>query len=126
MKKIPFRIKDLKENKCAQPLLEISKLIIFRCDYLEITEFKTDSSTSKRKGIVLSSRVHPGESMVSYLVEYVIDYLIGNSVEARILRENFVFYVVPMLNIDGVVNGNYRCNLSGFDLNRQYITTSKT
>lgn len=56
--------------------------------------------------------------MVSYLVEYMIDYLIGNSVEARILRENFVFYVVPMLNIDGVVNGNYRVNLSGVDLNR--------
>jgi murein tripeptide amidase MpaA len=75
---------------------------------------------------MLTSRVHPGESMVSYLVEYVIDFLIGNSVEARILRENFVFYVVPMLNIDGVVNGNYRVNLAGVDLNRQYITTSKT
>jgi murein tripeptide amidase MpaA len=56
--------------------------------------------------------------MVSYLIEYVIDFLIGNSVEARILRENFVFYVVPMLNIDGVINGNYRFNLAGVDLNR--------
>ena len=69
--------------------------------------------------------MHPGESMVSYLIEYVIDYLIGNTVEARILRENFVFYIVPMLNIDGTINGNYRTNLSGMDLNRQYITTSK-
>ena len=51
--------------------------------------------------------------MVSYLVEYLIDFLIGNSVEAKILRENFVFFIVPMLNIDGVVNCNYRCNLSG-------------
>lgn len=67
---------------------------------------------------MLTSRVHPGESMVSYLIEYVIDFLIGNSVEARILRENFVFYVVPMLNIDGVINGNYRFNLAGVDLNR--------
>ncbi len=64
--------------------------------------------------------------MVSYLIEYVIDFLVGNSVEARILRENFVFYVVPMLNIDGVINGNYRFNLAGVDLNRQYINTSKT
>lgn len=74
---------------------------------------------------MITSRVHPGESMVSYLVEYMIDFLIGNSVEARILRENFFIYVVPMLNIDGVVIGNYRSNLSGVDLNRQYITTSK-
>ena len=67
---------------------------------------------------MLTSRVHPGESMVSYLIEFMIDYLIGNSVEAKILKENFIFYIVPMLNIDGVINGNYRCNLAGFDLNR--------
>jgi len=56
--------------------------------------------------------------MVSYLIENMIDYLIGNSVEAKILRENFIFFIIPMLNIDGVINGNYRCNLSGVDLNR--------
>jgi len=26
-----------------------------------------------------------------------------------------------MLNIDGVIIGNYRCNLSGADLNRQWL-----
>ena len=30
-----------------------------------------------------------------------------------------------MLNIDGVIIGNYRCNLSGADLNRQYLEPSK-
>ena len=30
-----------------------------------------------------------------------------------------------MLNIDGVVIGNYRCNLSQVDLNRQWIDPSK-
>ena len=30
-----------------------------------------------------------------------------------------------MLNPDGVINGNYRCNLSGVDLNRQWIDPSK-
>jgi hypothetical protein len=30
-----------------------------------------------------------------------------------------------MLNIDGVIVGNYRCNLSGSDLNRQWIEPSK-
>lgn len=29
-----------------------------------------------------------------------------------------------MLNPDGVVVGNYRCSLSGHDLNRQYINPS--
>ena len=129
MKKILFAIKDLREKIFVKQSQEISNLIFkninFRCDYLEITEFKTEAQNPKRRGIVINSRVHPGESMVSYLVEYMIDFLIGNSVEARILRENFFIYVVPMLNIDGVVIGNYRSNLSGVDLNRQYITTSK-
>jgi murein tripeptide amidase MpaA len=45
--------------------------------------------------------------------------------EARILRENFVFKVIPMLNPDGVINGNYRCSLAGCDLNRRWKTPSK-
>ena len=31
-----------------------------------------------------------------------------------------MFKVVPMLNPDGVILGNYRCSLSGRDLNRNY------
>lgn len=30
--------------------------------------------------------------------------------------------VVPMLNPDGVIVGNYRCSLAGRDLNRNYKT----
>jgi len=32
---------------------------------------------------------------------------------------------VAMLNPDGVIVGNYRCNLSGVDLNRQWIDPAK-
>lgn len=59
--------------------------------------------------------------MASYVIEYIIDFLLGNSSVAKILRENFIFKIVPMLNIDGVVVGNYRCNLAMVDLNRQWV-----
>ena len=36
------------------------------------------------------------------------------------LRRHFVFKIVPMLNVDGVIVGNYRCSLAGVDLNRIY------
>ena len=36
------------------------------------------------------------------------------------LQDEFVFVVVPMLNPDGVVNGNYRCSLAGCDMNRTW------
>lgn len=36
------------------------------------------------------------------------------------LRERFVFKIIPMLNPDGVIVGNYRCSLAARDLNRNY------
>lgn len=33
-------------------------------------------------------------------------------------KKHYNFYVVPMVNMDGVFYGNYRTNLSGNDLNR--------
>jgi murein tripeptide amidase MpaA len=51
--------------------------------------------------------------------------MIGNSLKARVLRENFVFYLIPMLNPDGVINGYYRADISGLDLNRQYQNPNK-
>jgi murein tripeptide amidase MpaA len=78
-----------------------------------------------KKGIFLSARVHPGESNSSWMMKGLIDFLVSNAPEARALREKFVFKIVPMLNVDGVINGNYRCSLCGSDLNRRYKTPSK-
>jgi hypothetical protein len=52
------------------------------------------------------------------MMKGVIDYLI--SPEASDLRDHYVFKIVPMLNPDGVINGNYRCSLAGCDLNRRW------
>ena len=35
----------------------------------------------------------------------------------KILRE-VVFKIIPMINVDGVILGNTRCDISGLDLNR--------
>ena len=55
----------------------------------------------------------------------VIQFLTGNTETARALRDRFVFKIVPMLNPDGVIIGNTRCNLAGRDLNRQYKNVIK-
>lgn len=34
------------------------------------------------------------------------------------LRNEYVFTIIPCLNPDGVVFGNYRTNIAGYDLNR--------
>ena len=96
------------------------------CDLLTITSFACDSQALKaRKGVVVTARVHPGESNSSYMMKGVIDYLTGPSLDAKILRDNFVFKIVPMLNPDGVIVGNYRCSLAGVDLNRNWDNPSR-
>lgn len=47
--------------------------------------------------------MHPGETNASFMIQGVIDFLLSDSREARILRKNFIFRIVPMLNPDGVI-----------------------
>ena len=78
-----------------------------------------------KKGIIITCRVHPGESNSSFIWEGIINNLLGNSREAIWLRNNFVFKILPMINPDGVIYGNYRWSLLGVDLNRRWNNPSK-
>ncbi len=75
--------------------------------------------------VVISARAHPGETNASWMLRGILDYLTETSPEAETLRETFEFRIFPMLNPDGVINGNYRCNLAGNDLNRRYKKPSR-
>ena len=48
----------------------------------------------------------------------LVDKLMDNSVISEYLRSSFIFKIIPMVNPDGVLNGNNRCSLIGRDLNR--------
>lgn len=80
--------------------------------------------------IIITSRVHPGETGASWMVQGIMDTLLNPEPEDRELvnnlKDHFEFYVIPMLNVDGVVNGNYRCSLASCDLNRKYSKPSRT
>ena len=54
------------------------------------------------------ARVHPGETVGSWMMKGVIDYLTSECDEVRFLRNNYLFKIIPMLNPDGVICGNYR------------------
>ena len=70
--------------------------------------------------IVFIARVHPGETVSSFVMKGIIEFLTSQREEANALREVFIFKIIPMLNPDGVIHGNYRCGLAGCDLNRRY------
>ena len=73
-----------------------------------------------KKAIIITCRVHPGEPQSSHMLQGILDYLVSE--EGAELRKSFVFRIVPMLNIDGVVYGNQRCSLLGVDLNRRWVS----
>lgn len=52
------------------------------------------------------------------MLDGLLTYLLSE--EASQLRKHFVIRIVPMLNPDGVIYGNYRCSLLGCDLNRKW------
>ena len=83
--------------------------------------FKFDKPT-----VFISSRVHPGETPASFVLDGIWKFLTDeNSEQGKVLRDKFVFKVVPMLNPDGVYRGYYRLDTLAQNLNRYYINPDK-
>ena len=83
---------------------------------------------SDKKYVFMSSRVHPGESPASHMLNGFLDYIFSDHSKdsrVRLLLDNFVFVVVPMLNPDGVFRGHYRQDVNGNNLNRLYNKYTK-
>ena len=70
----------------------------------------------KQKLVIVTARQHPCETVSSKVCEALLDCLISS--KGMTFLENFTVLVVPMVNIDGVIRGNTRTNLLGYDTNR--------
>ena len=88
---------------------------------LIITNFNDSfESLAYKKAVIFAGRVHPGESNSSYIIEGLIEFLLSNESQAENLRKLYIFKIIPMLNPDGVIRGNFQMNLEGKDLNRMW------
>ena len=86
-----------------------------------ITDFShTNEEAQRKKVIVITGRVHPGESHASWIVHGVIKFLLSKDKVADALRKRVVFKIIPMINADGVSIGNTRCSYIGRDVNRLF------
>lgn len=114
--------RDPEKNKFCVIRTLCTTLAGNKCDYVTITSWKPGN----KKGVIISARVHPGESVGSWMMKGVLDLLTDpEDKEAQMLWDNYIFKIIPMLNPDGVINGNYRCSLAGCDLNWWWKTPSK-
>ncbi|CAD8184544.1 unnamed protein product [Paramecium pentaurelia] len=70
---------------------------------------------SKRSDVILViARQHPGETVSSHVCQGFLEALSND----KTLQLFYNIIVIPMVNPDGVKWGNFRCDLSGKDLNR--------
>ncbi|KAK8864910.1 hypothetical protein M9Y10_010437 [Tritrichomonas musculus] len=123
---LPYTFTDL--NRSIMRWIGNSPLLIQRrtlcktyggkdCPLLTITANNSPSEVKKRC-IFITARIHPGESNGSIVLHGLIDFLLSPQPITAYLLDHFIFQIVPMINIDGVVEGYYRVGLEGDDLNR--------
>eukprot|EP00656_Telonema_subtile_P049790 TRINITY_DN6270_c0_g1_i4.p1 TRINITY_DN6270_c0_g1~~TRINITY_DN6270_c0_g1_i4.p1 ORF type:complete len:1159 (+),score=278.37 TRINITY_DN6270_c0_g1_i4:291-3767(+) len=113
-------LSDRDRNKLLQHYLLGNTIGKVDQDMLVIAD-PTAKHTTDTPVIVLSGRVHPGETNSSYVMRGLVDWLTDPTDPAALmLRKQYRIMVVPMLNPDGVICGNYRCSLPGRDMNRQW------
>ena len=78
-------------------------------DLIIVTNFRsTDQDIAQREAVIITGRVHPGESNSSFIIEGILEFLVSDIETAVELRNKYVFKIIPMLNPDGVIIGNYR------------------
>ncbi|MBT1063964.1 succinylglutamate desuccinylase/aspartoacylase family protein [Bowmanella sp. Y26] len=80
------------------------------------------SHADSRDWLVFIGRQHPPEITGAMAMNHFVDEVLGASTEAAQLRKRFNLLLVPNMNPDGVYAGNWRHNVGGVDLNRDWFS----
>lgn len=89
---------------------------------LRITNRNRSGEFEAKPIICIVGRQHSGETHSSFIIHGFLNFLISKDPQANKLREKYEFWVMPIINPDGVIAGNYRCNTQGRDMNRHFFS----
>jgi hypothetical protein len=87
---------------------------------VELLRIFNDKKTPKFK-VFLSSRHHCAEMMTNYSLEGIIETVLSDTDDGRWFREHVDFFIVPLVDKDGVEDGDQGKNRKPHDHNRDYI-----
>jgi len=79
---------------------------------------------ANKKIIYIMGRIHSAETINSFMIEGMIDFLLSDNVNASRMRNDFAWYIVPMVNPDGVFDGTSRMTPAGRNPNRDWANTN--
>ena len=92
---------------------------------LKISNWGVQPETPKPV-ILIVGRQHSGETHSSFAIHSLTNLLLTNDPLSHAFRQEYECWIVPMINPDGVVCGNYRCTLQGRDMNRLFLSDEDT
>uniref|UniRef100_A0A061SDH0 Cytosolic carboxypeptidase 6 n=1 Tax=Tetraselmis sp. GSL018 TaxID=582737 RepID=A0A061SDH0_9CHLO len=107
-------------NELSEQWVESTKLLL-----PEGLRRTASGKGARRPVVVVSARIHPGETPASFVCHGLVEFLLSDAPEAAALRRAATWVVVPMLNPDGCFMGNYRADFGGVDLNRMWTAPSR-
>lgn len=89
-------------------------------------ELQTKKKVGKNRktAIIILGRIHPYETNSNWIIEGIIKFLLSDNEFTERLRSSFVFYIFPMINIDGVINGFNKLSICGDDYQNCWISPS--
>ncbi|MEP1152361.1 MAG: M14 family metallopeptidase [Balneola sp.] len=105
-KKSSISIEDIGLSKLGNPIKELT-----------INEVDPNQEAGV---LVIMGRQHPPEVTGFLASLYFIDELSSDTPLAKNFRNHFIVRAFPLINIDGVLNGHWRHNAGGIDLNRDW------
>lgn len=117
-----IRYSDLaaKSKRIQKPFITVDT-VGYSHENRPIYEFTADETNVTEVGVlILLSRQHPPEVSGYRTYQSFWNELISDSELAKEFRTYFIIKAYPIINPDGVVNGHWRHNFQGIDLNRDW------
>lgn len=117
----PYRLSDLErllESVAKDPRVEIA--LIGRTAGGRPLEIVRIGNPQAPRRIFVRARAHPWEAGSSWVAHGLIERLLQRDRGADTYLRQYVAYILPMANKDGVARGMTRFNLRGKDLNRNW------